>query len=233
MRMQNELLWLALLIASFLGILLAYRLFGRIGLYVWTPMAIIIANIQVMKTIEIFGFVTALGNIIYGSTFLVTDILCENHDPKEARKVVWIGFFTLLMVTILMQISLSFIPHETDILSPALQQIFGFLPRITFASLAAYLVSQNFDVWFYNKLKKITKGKKLWIRNNLSTMLSQLMDNVIFTLIAFVGFGLFGWQQQFEWPIILSIFLTSYIMKWIVAALDTPFLYLSRKMHKD
>ncbi|MBR9699675.1 queuosine precursor transporter [Candidatus Woesearchaeota archaeon] len=227
--MTNELLWILFLIFSYLGIMLVYKFFGRSGLYAWTAMAVIVANIQVMKTIEIFGFVTALGNIIYGSTFLVTDILCENHGKKEGRKAVLLGFFILVAVTILMQLSLMFIPHESDILNPALQQIFGLLPRIAIASLSAYLISQTFDVWLYNKIKEATKEKHLWLRNNASTMASQLIDNLIFTWIAFVGFGVF-WPQLFGWPIIISIFFTSYVMKWIVAILDTPFLYLARKM---
>ena len=73
--MVNELLWVLLMVVTFLGILLAYRLFGRIGLYVWIAISIIVANMQVMKTIEIFGLVTAEGNIIYGTIFLAMDIL--------------------------------------------------------------------------------------------------------------------------------------------------------------
>lgn len=229
--MLNELLWIFLLVVSFLGILLAYRLFGRIGLYVWIAFSIIIANMQVMKTVEVFGFVTAMGNIIYGTIFLATDILNENYGRKEAQKAVWLGFFVLIAITVIMQISLKFIPHESDLLSPALEQIFGFLPRIAVASLTAYLISQLFNVLIFNFLKKKTKGKRLWLRNNISTMISQLLDNVIFTFIAFVGlFGLFGWGQIFEWSIILQIFVVSYVMKFIVAVADTPFIYWAKKL---
>jgi len=231
--MINELLWILLMIVNFIGITLAYRFFGRNGLYGWMAMAIIIANIQVMKTIGIFGLVTALGNIVYGTTFLATDILCENYSKKEARKAVWIGFFTLIAATVIMQICLLFIPHESDTLSPALEQIFGLLPRITIASLTAYIISQLHDVWIFNIWKKAFKGKHLWFRNNLSTMTSQLIDNIIFTWIAFVGlFGLFGWERVFDWSIIFQIFIVSYILKWIVAVFDTPFVYLSRRIKK-
>jgi uncharacterized integral membrane protein (TIGR00697 family) len=230
--MQNELLWFALLFASFAGIIIAYRLFGRTGLYAWTAMAIILANIQVMKTIEFFGLVTAMGNIVYGTTFLVTDILCENYGRREARRAVEIGFFTLIVFTLLMQICLAFIPHESDTLSPALEQIFGIMPRITIASLTAYLVSQLHDVWAFDFWKRRTKGRFLWLRNNASTMVSQLIDNAVFTWIAFVGFGVF-WEQVFPWELIAEIFVTSYIMKFIVAVLDTPFVYIARVIRKD
>ncbi|WP_456329120.1 queuosine precursor transporter [Archaeoglobus sp.] len=230
--MHNELLWFALLLASFTGIIIAYRIFGRTGLYAWTAMAIVLANIQVMKTIKFFGLVTAMGNIVYGTTFLVTDILCENYGKREAKKAVEVGFFVLIVFTLLMQICLAFIPDESDTLSPALEQIFGIMPRITVASLTAYLVSQLHDVWAFDFWKRRTKGRFLWLRNNASTMVSQLIDNAVFTWIAFVGFGIF-WEQVFPWELIAEIFVTSYIMKFIVAALDTPFVYLAKMIKSD
>jgi len=220
--MINELLWVALLLVSFLMVILSYRLFGKTGLFIWTAIAVILANIQVMKTIQIFGLVTALGNVIYSSLFLVTDILNENHTEKDAQKAVWIGFFVLLATTIIMQITILFIPDESDFLSDQITAIFSFLPRIAFASLVAYLISQSHDVWFFSNLKKRHDTKYLWLRNNLSTITSQLLDNTVFTLIAFVGI--------FEWNIIGQIFLTSMILKVIVAVCDTPFVYWARKL---
>jgi len=220
--MLNELLWISLLLINFVIVICAYKLFGKTGLYVWTAVAVILANIQVMKTIQIFGLVTALGNVVYSSIFLVTDILNENHSKKDAQKAVWIGFFVLISVTIIMQITIQFIPHESDKLSPAISEIFSFFPRIAFASLVAYIISQSHDVWFFAKLKKRDKTKRLWLRNNLSTTISQTMDNLIFTAIVFVG------EQPFD--IVVQIFVTSLILKIIVAALDTPFVYLGRKI---
>ena len=213
----------------FLFTTIAYRLFGKIGLYTWMAIALVIANLQVLKTVEMFSFVTALGNVIYGTTFLSTDILSENYGKKEAKKAVYIGFFILIALTTIMQLTLYFIPHESDFASPSLETIFGFMPRIVIASLTAYLVSQLHDVWAFNFWRNKFKGRHLWLRNNFSTMTSQLVDNVIFTLIAFVGFfGLFGWEQVFEWSILFQIFFVSYIMKWVVAAIDTPFVYLAK-----
>jgi len=230
--MINEGLWFLLMFVNFSGIIISFRLFGRNGLYAWISMAIILANIQVMKTIEFFGFVTAMGNIVYGTTFLATDILCENYSRSEAKKGVLIGFFVLIMTTLIMQICLMFIPDESDTLSPALEQIFSLLPRITVASVTAYIISQMHDVWAFDFWKRKTKGRHLWLRNNLSTMVSQLIDNFVFTWIAFVGFGIF-WEMVFTWDIIFEIFITSYIMKFIVAIFDTPFIYLSRNIKRS
>jgi len=222
--MINELLWIVLLLSNFLIVIIAYKLFGRTGLYVWTAVAVILANIQVMKTIQIFGLVTAMGNVIYSSLFLVTDIINENYTKKDAQKAVWIGFFVLIATTIIMQISIQFIPDESDFLSEHITALFSVLPRIAFASLIAYMISQSHDVWFFSKLKKRHKKRYLWLRNNLSTITSQLLDNIIFSLIAFIG--------VFSWDIIGQIFLTSFVLKVIVAACDTPFVYLAKKIKK-
>ncbi|MDG6229842.1 MAG: queuosine precursor transporter, partial [Candidatus Thermoplasmatota archaeon] len=160
--MINELLWFGLLFLSFFMVMFAYRVFGKTGLYIWVVIAVILANIQVMKIIEIFGLVTALGNVMYASIFLVTDILNENHSKNDAKKAIWIGFFALIATTVLMQITLYFIPHESDLLGEHIAAIFSFLPRIALASLIAYLISQTHDVWFFAKLKKRHESKYLW-----------------------------------------------------------------------
>ncbi|HIH05462.1 TPA: queuosine precursor transporter [Candidatus Woesearchaeota archaeon] len=231
--MENELLSILSGLLIFAGILVFYRLFGRAGLFIWMGMAIIIANIQVMETIAVFGFVTAMGNIIYGTTFLITDILTENYGKKDARKAVVIGFAVMFFFTALMQLTLRLVPDASDTMHPALVQVFSILPRITFASLTAYLLSQFFDVWLFCRIREATRGRHLWLRNNLATMLSQLIDNAAFTAIAFVGFfGLFGWGQVFEWSIIVQIFVTSLAIKYVVAICDTPFVYLAVWMKK-
>src|SRR3989338_8635492 len=231
--MENEILSVLSGLLIFVGIIVFYRLFGKAGLFIWMGLAIIIANIQVMKTISVFGFVTAMGNIIYGSTFLATDILAENHGKRDARKAVIIGFGVMLFFTAIMQITLMVTPDASDMMHPSLVQVFSILPRITFASLTAYLISQYFDVWMFDRIRSATAGKHLWLRNNLATMLAQLLDNTVFTLIAFVGFfGLFGWEQVFSWDILWQIFFTSLAIKYVVAVCDTPFVYLAVWMKK-
>jgi len=224
-EIPNEILWIGLLIVSFVMVIVSYKLFGKIGLFIWTAVAVILANIQVMKIVEIFGLVTALGNVVYSSLFLVTDIINENHTRDDAQKAVWIGFFVLISMTIVMQLTLQFTPDESDFLSVHITEIFKFMPRIVEASIIAYLVSQSHDVFFYHKLKTKQGEKRLWLRNNMSTISSQLVDNIVFTLIAFVGI--------FSWEIILQIFITSLILKIIVAICDTPFVYIAKKISKS
>ena len=223
--MTNELLWFGLMILCYLAVLLIYKLFGRKGLFAWVAMSIILANIQVMKTIQIFGLVTAEGNIVYSSIFFVSDILNEVYGKNEARKAVYVGFFVLVMTTVIMQVTLMFIPDSSDTMAPHLAAIFGFMPRIALASLAAYICSQMYDVWMYAFIKKYHGRKLLWLRSYVSVIFSQLIDNTMFTLIAFYGI--------FSWDIILQIYVTSLMLKIIVSFVDTPFLYLARNIKPE
>ncbi|MCK5883936.1 MAG: queuosine precursor transporter [Bacteriovoracaceae bacterium] len=222
--MTNELLWLSMLLVNFFAILFAYKKFGKIGLYVWIPISILMANIQVVLLVDLFGFGTTLGNIVYASGFLVTDILSENHGEQDAKRAVSIGFFSIVSMTIIMQISVLFRPSE---ISEGVQNfqsvktIFSFMPRLVVSGMVAYYISQRHDVWAFAFWKRKFKGEKhLWIRNNLSTMSSQLIDNAIFSILAFWG--------VFPTHVILEIFWTTYVMKFVVAAIDTPFLYFAR-----
>ena len=221
--MTNEILWLLLLLANFSAILIAYRFFGKTGLYIWVPVATILANIQVLKMIDLFTIGVTLGNITYASSFLVTDILSENYGKRSARKAVYIGFFSLSATVVIMNLALMFKPNEFDFIQESLTNIFSLLPRIAFASLVAYGISQLHDVWAYNFWKRrLPDMKFLWLRNNASTMVSQLFDSIIFTFIAF--WGLLPTNEFFE------ILITTYLLKLIVAAIDTPFLYLAKMM---
>jgi uncharacterized integral membrane protein (TIGR00697 family) len=196
------------------------------GLFIWVPIAGIVANIQVIQTIELFGFTATLGNIVYASSFLVTDILSENYGKKEANKAIWIGFFSLIAMTILMNLALFFNPTAEAFSQEtykSIETIFSFMPRIVLASLVAYILSQKHDIWAFHFWKKrFSSTKTLWIRNNLSTMVSQLLDSLVFTVIAFYG--------VFEMEILIEIFATTYLLKWLVAASDTPFIYIASKM---
>lgn len=223
--MMNEYLWLVMLLVNFGAIILFYRLYGKMGLYIWIPIACIIANIQVLKAVEFFGITATLGNIVYASSFLVTDILSENYGKKEAKRAVHIGFLSLITMMILMNLALRFVPAPDDFANDSLKTIFGFMPRIVLASLAAYMISQYHDILAFHFWKNRMPGRHtLWLRNNASTMVSQLIDTAVFCAIAFVG--------VFPSAVFWEIFWTTYVLKFIVAALDTPFVYLARRMHE-
>lgn len=221
--MRNEMLWAGMLIVNFLAILFAYVRFGRIGLYIWIPISTILANIQVVMLVDLFGFGTTLGNILYAGGFLVTDILAENYGREYAKRAVKIGFFSLIVMTIIMQIAVNFTPSDVEegiLTFNGVKRIFDFMPRIVIASLISYWVSQTHDIWAYEKWReRFSERRHIWIRNNMSTMVSQLIDNSLFTIIAFWGI--------YPKEVLLEIFITTYFMKFIVAVFDTPFVYIA------
>ena len=218
----NSLLWVGFIFLDLGLVILIYRFFGKTGLYVVIVASVIVANIQVVKTVEIFGLVATLGNVIYGSIFFATDILSEVYGKKAARRGVWLGFIGMALMTLWMQIGLKFIPHASDFAQDSLLTIFGLMPRIAAGSITAYLVSQHHDIWAFLFWKDKTKGRFLWLRNNASTMVSQAIDSVIFCSIALWGvFDNSTWTQ---------ILLSTYLLKLLVAAIDTPFLYLAKRL---
>ncbi len=219
---MNELLWLLFAVLDLCMVLAVFRFFGRTGLFALIVFNLLICNLQVMKTVELFGLTTTLGNILYASVFLSTDMISEFFGKKDAKKAVMLGFVALIMMVGYMQLALLFQPSADDFAQPHLAALFGFMPRIALGSLCAYLVSQMHDVWAFHYLKEKTGGKHLWLRNNLSTMFSQLLDSVVFCLIAFWGL--------FPTSVLVEIVVSTYLVKLLVAALDTPFIYLAKHL---
>lgn len=218
--MTNEALWIIYMILDLSMVVLMYKLFGKYGMYAVVVMSSIICNVQVVKLVNLFGMTATLGNIVYASNFFATDVLSEYYGKKEARRAVLLGFSMLVVATVWMQLALLFKPSPEDFSQEHLSAIFSLMPRISFASLTAYIIAQLHDVWAFHFWKEKTKGKHLWLRNNASTMVSQLIDSVVFTTLAFLGVV----DLKTFW----SILATTYLFKLIVAAVDTPFIYLTK-----
>ncbi|OGK11453.1 MAG: hypothetical protein A2Y63_03555 [Candidatus Riflebacteria bacterium RBG_13_59_9] len=219
--MPNELIFLLELVADFGLCLLVYKWLRREGLMLLIVLHIIMCNLQVVKQVELLGIAATLGNIAYGVTFWCTDLLSEKYGKKQAKRGVLIGFIALIMFSAVMAFVPLYTPGESDWGDRLVSPLFRFVPRLALASVCAYLVSQYHDVWLFHLIRDITGGRYLWLRNNAATMLSQLWDTLIFCTIAFVG--------VFPWPVLIQISLSTWLLKAIVAALDTPFIYLGTR----
>ena len=224
--MSNLVLWILFALVNFLLIVGIYKLFGKTGLFAWIALGTVLANIQVIKSIEfdfgIFIIAATLGNIMYGTLFLVTDALGEKYGVKQARKAVYIGFFSLIATVIVMRMAIMFEPDTWGVeANDALITIFVPLTRVMIGSLVAYAISQMLDVSLFEKIKqRYPEKNKLYLRNIGSTMISQLVDTAIFVPIAFLGY----FPNDLVWQILWS----TYFIKLLVAILDTPFVYLIR-----
>ena len=223
--MPNELIFILTIFIYLGSVLVLYKLFGKNGLFAFAIFGTLLGNIAVCKCIDLFGVSTTAGNVLYASTFLVTDILSEKYGKKEATKAVKYSFSIMLLWLIGTQLILQFTPNANDYIQDSLGVVFGLVPRITIASLIGFVCSQNIDVFLYHLIWKKTgdNKSKLWIRNNGSTLCSQAVDTLIFTTLAFWG--------TYPTNVFVSILLTTYLFKAIVAVLDTPFIYFARKLN--
>jgi uncharacterized integral membrane protein (TIGR00697 family) len=233
-----EMLWILTLVSCFTCIFLLNRFFGPSGLYVYIVVAIIGANIQVLKAVKfsLYPAPVALGTILFSSAYLATDILGEEFGPKVARRGVWLGFIGYLFFVIVMFLTLGFTPltpeqagEEMAWALPFHDYIAAlFTPQAALfaAGMIAFLTSQFHDVWLFDLLKRKTRGKQLWMRNNVSTMISALIDNTVFSVLAWIVFA--ASPLPFKTVLVTYIFGT-YWLRLIVAALDTPFMYLTKQ----
>ena len=222
--MSNELIFIITVLLYLGSVLGLYKLYGKNGLYAFVIFASLLGNIAACKNVNIFGTATTAGNVLYASTFLVTDILSEKYGKKDASKAVIYSFTILILWMIGTQLILLFTPNESDYINESLKVVFGLVPRMTLASLIGFIFSQNIDVFLYHFIWSKTGNSKrwLWLRNNGSTLISQLIDTVIFVFIAFWG--------VYPKNIFFSILITTYVFKALVALLDTPFMYLARNI---
>ncbi|ONI46665.1 transporter, partial [Epulopiscium sp. SCG-B10WGA-EpuloA2] len=199
-----------------------------IGLYMWTVIATISANIEVLILVNAFGMEQTLGNILFASTFLVTDILSELEDKKSANKAVHLGIVSSICFILITQSWFLYIPNANDWAMPFIESIFSNTPRLMIVGISVYAIAQVSDVWLYHFIwhktsKRFGDTKKgLWIRNNGSTLVSQLINTILFTFGAFWG--------VYDFITLINILISSYIIFIATSLLDTPAVYLARKL---
>lgn len=200
------------------GLLLTcYRMFGKIGVMAWVGLATVLANIITAKNANVFGLSTAIGSVMFASTFLATDILAENHGERDAKRAVYIGLFADALLIISTQIALLYKPSAIDYADGAMQTLFALNLRISLASMVMYVIANIADVYLFCKMKE--HGRVLWVRNNVATILCNCLENFGFIFLAFVGI--------YDMQTIFTIAMSTSAIEFIVAICDTPFLYVA------
>ncbi len=189
--------------------------------------SLVVANVVTGKILMLdagfFNFIVPGAFLLYAVTFLMTDLMNELYGKEEAQTLVKVGFIASLFAAVMIYLT-QLLPAAPFALhmQEAYETLLGMNIRFVAASMTAYYISQTWDVWFFNFLRKKTDGKHRWLRNNASTMTSQLLDTLIFITLAFSG------VQGVNLP--LMIF-SQYVLKLIIAAVDTPiFYFLTRKL---
>ena len=216
---MNILLFFVTAVVTFGSLVFVSKKFGKEGIFTWIGLAVVLANILVCKCVDLFGMSATLGNILFGSVFLATDILTENYGVDVAKKAVWAGVSAEVIAILLTQLGLHFIPNDLDMVQSSFENIFGLFPRTSIASISMFIFSNRLDIYLFEKIREKTNGKYLWLRNNIATWISQCVENYLFYIIAFAG--IFGMKD------ILSMTLTCCAIEIITAVCDTPFIYLA------
>lgn len=209
-------------------LILARRLYLILGLLFVT--SLIVSNLIFKKFFyyypfnsSLFGvklFEISVGILPYPITFLITDLISEIYGKKKANEVVFGGiiasFFAMGIVYISNVIpATSWSPVSDEMFS----NVFGSTSIAVISSMLAYLFAQFVDIQIYHFWKSITKGKHLWLRNNFSTFLSQFIDTAT-VLILLCSFG------EIQWRLFTGLLMAGFLFKVIIAALDTPILYI-------
>ncbi len=218
---MNIVLGIISIIATFSIVVCMEKMFKKEGLYVWISIATIMANLLVCKSIDILGLTASLGNVMFASIFLATDILSEKYDVKDSRKAVMLAIASQIIFILATTLAVSYIPSETDLSHESMKTLFSINARVSISSIVMFGASNMLDIYLFEKLKK-KFPKQLWLRNNVSTIISNCLENYFFVFFAFVGI--------YDYSTILSIATTTSILEIIIAICDTPFMYIAKKL---
>ena len=178
----------------------------------------LIANKFITVDLGFKTFVLSAGVLPYPLTFLITDILSEIYGKKKTARIVWVGFGASIFVLGVLLLAQQFTAIEgSPVDDETFNKVFGNSWRVIFASMTAYLCAQLIDVRIYHFWKKKTAGKHLWLRNNFSTIFSQLVDTTLVVCVLFIGV-----RSSSE---IVQFIIDGWIFKMLCAFIDTPLLY--------
>lgn len=180
---------------------------------------------------DIYKMIVPAGVIAYPVTFLATDLISELFGQKKAQLVVWVGFWMNVFLITIMSFN-HWLPNAYGISGglDLFEGVYQFMVGNTIASMLAYLTAQTVDVRMFHFWKRLTKGKHLWLRNNASTMVSQMIDTVVILSILYISGNL---GQNVNSPYALAVLIiNAYLFKFIAALLDTPLFYAGVKYLK-
>jgi queuosine precursor transporter len=219
---MNELLLLGFIFVDLILLLILLRLFGKIGVMLFYVLNVILSQIIIKMQIEIFGFTMILGSALFSMLFISSDVISEHYGRNDAYKMIKLGVISLLFFLFVVQMTLLFVPSSSNTVFESFKNLFSGQWRIIFADIIiSYFVFQIFNAWFFNKLRKITKEKYLWLRTNLSAWICHTFVAVLFFQAAFAGVI----PQNILWQIII----VGLIVKIILVVVETPVIYLSYK----
>ncbi|UTC67359.1 MULTISPECIES: queuosine precursor transporter [unclassified Treponema] len=178
---------------------------------------LVLSNILAAKMVEIGPFVFDGGTLLFPFSYIFGDVLAEVYGYKASRKVIWTGFFMLLIMSLNIWL-VSVLPAEAEwVFQKDFDNILLQMPRISAGSLCGYFVGEYSNSVVLSKLKVITKGKHLWLRTIGSTLVGQLLDSIVFVVIAFLGL--------YSLNVLIVMIFSNYLFKTFIEVIFTPLTY--------
>ena len=221
--MQTVLFGLVEVLFCFSAVVLIEKLLGKEGVYGWVGFALLFANIQTLKIIDlpVLGS-TTMGTVLFASLFLSMDILNEKYGAEYANKAVWVAGVTGLAMFVMGNLTLLFQPGEFDWVNASLCDVLNYAPFMTLVSVLCMMAANFMDVRIFSALRNRFPDK-LWLRNNVSTIICNLSENLVFYMICLCP--LYGLVNTLYMVAVLCV------VEAVLALLDTPFLYLSKRLN--
>ena len=220
------LLWITVVSLCAVGSAYYARYSGRPDAIVALYVTLVIAsNLVASKIIGYdLGFTTLFApgaTLLFSVTFLLTDIVSEKFGRAETQRMIVVAFLSQIAFLIFSYIVVSATPAPFFSGQAAFESVFASVPRIAFAGLFTFLVSESLDAYLYQWFRLRTHGRHLWIRNAFSSIPAMLLDSALFVTLAFYGT-----------TAILPLIIGLTVVKWIVAVIDIPFMYAARAVMK-
>ena len=220
---MNIVFLLSLILIDMTLVIFMFNFYGKSALLLIYILHIFMSQITINLSYDILGFNTIIGSCFYAVLFLTLDMANEHYGKDTANSFVNVGVLSLIIMLLLLYFVRFMISSNSDNYSKAFLNLTNNQFRIIIVDIfVSYFLFQKLNVLIFDKIKKITGGKLLWLRNNASTIISQ-----IFTAIMFYELSFCGTIEQYK---IWQIILTGLIIKIIVSLFETPFLYISKKV---
>lgn len=208
---MNIVIFLTQLLIIGITTLIMHRL-GQAALIAFICVQAILANLFVLKQIELFTLNATASDAYMIGCVLTLNLLQEYHGKEAARKTIWISFVALLFYTLMSQLHILYIPHGADSTHVHYEALLSYMPRLATASLVVYLLVQYFDTFFYALMRRLWASKYMTLRNIISVTASQLLDTILFSFL-----GLYGIMDN-----IMQIMTVSFIIKMAAMLLLVP-----------
>ena len=195
------------------------RFFKKEGLYVWICLATVVSNVLVCKSVDLFGLTTNLGNIMFISVFSASDIMSEKYGSSHSKKASILGAVSQVVFSLACSFSLLYAPSSADLNHANMANLFSMNLRVSLASVSMYLAGSLLDIYLFFKIKQ-KYPDFLWLRNNISTIISSCLQNYVFTFLAFFG--------TYDVLSLFSMASVACVLEALISLAATPFVYIAK-----